>query len=182
MDSTSPSLLERLRRQPSGDDWSRFVRLYTPLLFGWARRIGVSENDAADLVQNVFATLLEQLPTFQYDPHGSFRAWLHAVLRNRWRVWVRKRQPTPGGDLDALPDTREPSLPDEADDRMLLVRRALALLETDFQPVTWEAFRRTLLLGQPIPVVAAELGLSPNAVYIARSRVLKRLRQEVAGL
>jgi RNA polymerase sigma-70 factor, ECF subfamily len=182
MESTSASLLERLRRQPSADDWSRLVRLYAPLLFGWARRTGVSESDATDLVQDVFTTLIEQLPTFRYDPQGSFRAWLHTVLVNRWRAWQRKRQPIPAGNFDTLPDTREPNLPDEADDRVLLVRRALALLEAEFQPATWEAFRRTLLLGQPIPVVATELKMSPNAIYLARSRVLQRLRQEVAEL
>jgi len=182
MESTATSLLERLRHQPHADDWSRFVRLYAPLLLDWARGTGASESDAADLVQDVFATLVEQLPTFQYDPQRSFRAWLRTILLNRWRAMQRKRQPIPAGDFDGLPGPAEPTFPDEADDRVQLLRQALGLLRSEFQPATWEAFRRTLLLGQPVAQVAAELKMSANAVYIARSRVLQRLRREMAGL
>src|SRR5262245_24469512 len=84
MDTTSPSLLERLRDAPDAAAWSRFVRLYTPMLLRWAYRLGLSGGDAADLVQEVFLVLLRKLPDFRYDPGQSFRAWLRTVARNRW--------------------------------------------------------------------------------------------------
>src|SRR5215471_17178576 len=92
MASTPVSLLERLRRPDDVAAWSRFVRLYAPLLFDWARGTGLQEADAADLVQDVFGVLVEQMPHFQYRPGGSFRAWLRTVLLNRWRELQRKRR------------------------------------------------------------------------------------------
>src|SRR5687768_5078078 len=80
MNETSASLLERLRRPADAEAWSRFVELYTPVLFAWARGVGLQDADAADLVQDVLAGLLRSLPTFQYDPGKSFRAWLRTVL------------------------------------------------------------------------------------------------------
>jgi len=85
MHSTSPSLLERVRQRSDGEAWGRFVALYTPLLFFWARKCGLQEEDAADLTQEVFAALVEKLPAFTYDPHRSFRSWLRTVTLNLWR-------------------------------------------------------------------------------------------------
>src|SRR5262249_61831187 len=94
MPSPPLSLLERLRRPgESGRDadaWSRFVDLYAPLLFYWARRLGLAEPDAADLVQDVFLVLVRQLPTFRHDGRHSFRAWLHTILLNHWRDRLRR--------------------------------------------------------------------------------------------
>ena len=184
MNSTPLSLLERLRRPDDRDAWERFVQLYTPLLYGWARRTGLNHDDAADLLQEVFTILVEQMPTFRYEPGGSFRGWLRAVLTNRWRELRRRKQPVSAapGALEELPQPEGPDLPGEAEERARLLARALALLEPEFEPATWQAFRQTVLLGRPGAAVARELGLSPNAVYIAGSRVRKRLRQFLAGL
>ncbi|MDB5313419.1 MAG: sigma-70 family polymerase sigma factor [Gemmataceae bacterium] len=181
MQTTSASLLDRLRGPAPGPDWERFVRLYTPLLLGWARGLKLPDPDAADLVQDVFVVLLEQLPEFRYDPNKSFRTWLRTVLYNRWRNLRARRSPAPLDDLDPpAPDSTD--LLGEQEYRRHLVGRALALLRTDFQELTWRAFWESAVLGRPPADVAAELGVSTGAVYNAKSRVVSRLRQELAGL
>ena len=94
MNSTHSSLLERLRRPDDVEAWDRFVRLYTPLLFHWARGAGLRDPDAADLVQDVLVVLVRKLPEFHYDPRKSFRAWLRTVTLNKWRERLR-RAPRP---------------------------------------------------------------------------------------
>src|SRR5882724_11404243 len=90
MDATPLSLLQRLQRSATADDWARFVRLCTPLLFTWARRTGLQEADAADLVQDVFTLLLVKLPTFRHQVAGSFRGWLRTVTLNKCRERGRR--------------------------------------------------------------------------------------------
>ncbi|MFT5301053.1 MAG: RNA polymerase sigma-70 factor (ECF subfamily) [Mariniblastus sp.] len=91
MDSTSESLLLRLKSSDDHQAWSRFVRLYTPLLFYWARKMGLQSQDASDLVQDVFTLVFQKLPEFQYDKTKSFRAWLRTVTINKLREWCRKK-------------------------------------------------------------------------------------------
>src|ERR1700733_14539203 len=88
MHTTPVTLLERLRHAPDEAAWQRLVKLYTPLLFFWARRAGESEHDAADLVQDVLTTLVEQLT--RRDKNVRFRAWLHTVTLNKLRDRKRK--------------------------------------------------------------------------------------------
>src|SRR6516162_6743818 len=83
--TTSASLLERLKQPAAQESWTRFVDLYTPLLFYWGRRLGLQETDAADLVQDVFALLVKKLPRFNYQRDLSFRGWLRTVMYNEWR-------------------------------------------------------------------------------------------------
>jgi RNA polymerase sigma-70 factor (ECF subfamily) len=184
MNATPVSLLERLKRPEDRDAWERFVQLYTPLLYGWARRTGLKENDAADLLQDVFTILVEQMPTFRYQPGGSFRAWLYTVLTNRWRELRRRKQlvNAASGSLETVPQPESPDLPGEAEERAELLARALTLLEPEFEPTTWQAFQQMVLQGRAGELVARDLGLSLNAVYIACSRVRKRLRGFLAGL
>src|SRR5262245_32982810 len=104
MHTTSISLLERLRQPQEEQAWRRFVDLYTPLLYFWARRTGLQEADAADLVQQVLAILVRKLPEFSYDREKSFRNWLRTVTLNEWRAWQRRlaQQPAAAA-LDDLP-------------------------------------------------------------------------------
>src|SRR5436309_3074845 len=103
MHTTPVSLLERLDRPAErAEAWSRFVELYTPLLFAWASRLGVPEQDAADLIQNVFVSLVRHLPHFRYDRDGSFRGWLRTVLLHQWRDQLRKLPPPAAADPAAL--------------------------------------------------------------------------------
>ena len=83
--TTSYSLLQQLHQATEAEAWSRFVDLYTPLFFDWARRLGLQDDDASDLVQDVFVILVEKLPGFRPDPEHKFRSWVRTILLNRWR-------------------------------------------------------------------------------------------------
>ena len=186
MHTTSITLLERLRTTSNNDAWGRFVELYTPLLFHWARSCNLQAEDAADLVQDVFTTLLQELPAFAYDSNKSFRAWLRTVTLNRWRDRLRAAatRPMPGGgsqvDGVAVPD--HVAALEEQEYRAYLVSRALKLMQADFEPKTWQAVWQHAVEGRPAGEVAAKLGLTTAAVYCAKFRVLSRLRQELHGL
>jgi RNA polymerase sigma-70 factor, ECF subfamily len=183
---TPPSLLERVRRPTDQEAWNRFVQLYTPLLLHWARRLGLQDPDAADLVQDVFAILVRRLPEFRYQPRQRFRGWLWTITVNKWRERRRVRTATPQADdpgrLDelAVADGAEGMAEDEY--RRYLTRRALEVMKAEFQPATWQAFWETVVDERPTAEVARELGLSENAVYLAKGRVLRRLRRELDGL
>jgi RNA polymerase sigma-70 factor (ECF subfamily) len=182
MYTTSSSLLQRLGAVPNRDDWERFVRLYAPLLYRCARRLAIQDQDAADLVQEVLIVLVRKLPEFRYDPRRSFRCWMHTVLKNKWRD---RRPPdrflplTGGADPEAPPDAD--SL-EEREYRQYVIDRALRLMQADFEPATWQACWETAVKGRPPAEVAPELGITVNAVYLAKARVLSRLRQELDGL
>ncbi len=185
MDPTPVSLLEQFHDPDPGAAWDRFAALYTPLLRLWAGRLGATGADAEDLVQDVFAVLVRALPDFRYDRDGRFRGWLWTVTRNKARERTRRRagEPTTGPLDGREPATDDPAVEfDEREYRDRLTRRAMDLMRTDFDPPTWRAFWETAVEGRPAPAVAAELGLTPNAVYLARGRVLRRLRAELDGL
>ena len=182
---TSTSLLERLRGPAEQEAWARFVDLYTPLLFYWARRLGCPRDDAADLVQDVLTRLVRKLPEFRYDRHKTFRGWLRTVTRNVWRNRRRRAELPREAGPAALDDLAGPDPADELRDAeywQWLVGRALELMRSEFRPTTWRACWEHVVGGRPAAEVAAELGVSVGAVYMAKSRVLSRLRQELAGL
>ena len=186
MDRTSASLLEKVRNRADQDAWKRFVHLYTPLLYSWAHRIHLQDQDAADLVQDVFTVLVQKLPEFHYAPHKSFRAWLKTVLLNKWREHQRHRAALPVEvNAEPVPDRPESEETDgisETEYRQQLVSRALQLIGEELQPATWKAFREYFIAGRPAPEVADELKMTTNAVYIAKCRVLRCLRRELEGL
>lgn len=184
MHTTPASLLEQLRDFGQERAWNRFVELYSPMLFTWAQRTGLAQEDTADLVQDVFAVLVRMLPDFVYDPGKSFRAWLKTILLNRYRECCRRKQAVShdAAFMAMLPAADENDQFWEVEYREQLAGRALELIQTEFQPATWRAFWELVVAGRKGAEVAAELGLSVNAVYVARSRVLRRLRQELAGL
>jgi len=141
-DSTPLSLLERLQQPAAQDAWTRFVRLYTPLLYHFARSAGLQEADAADLVQDVFVLLLDKLPQFRHDGTNSFRSWLRVVTLNKWRERARRAAlPMAGRDdvLASLADADPLETYWETDYRRHLVAQALHLMQTEFQPTTWQA-------------------------------------------
>ncbi len=183
-EKTPKSLLRKLQIGVDSSAWERFVELYTPLLYSWAGRAGLSAADADDLVQEVFALLLEKLPAFQYDPRRSFRGWLKQVLLNKFRTRCRKRNAIVSGGADELP---EPEINEsdrfwEEEYRQYLVQRSLELIQEQFQPSTWKAFWGIVVEEKAVAQVSAELGMSANAAYGAKFRVLTYLRQELEGL
>jgi len=192
MVETSASLLERLRHQPDAASWERLVGLYTPLLRGWLRRNDVPQVDVDDLVQEVLQVLVRELPKFHYDPtRGCFRGWLRTIVVNRlWMFWrERQSRPLATGDSDLARGLNELEDPHSDLSRQWdrehdahVARRLLEVIEKDFEAATWQAFRRLVLDGAAAQTVAAEVGISLNAVYLARHRVLRRLREEMRGL
>jgi RNA polymerase sigma-70 factor (ECF subfamily) len=177
--------LQRLRTTTDAEAWRRFVDLYTPLICSWARPLGLKEQDAADLVQDVFTLLVKKMPAFEYDRHRSFRGWLRTVLVNKWRERQRDRAPAGGIPAEVLDEIAGPDNVagwcDEEFQRYLSMR-ALQLMQADFQPATWRACWEHVVCGRDAAEVARELGLTTNAVYLASSRVLRRLREELDGM
>lgn len=186
METTSISLLERLRQPLDQEAWERFVKLYTPIMNHWARRLGCQGQDADDLVQDVFAHLVRKLPEFHYDRRKSFRGWLWTVTLNKRRQQKRQRAAADeASGADALAHLEDPAGPDaveNAEYREYLVGRALQLMQSEFRPTTWKACWQLIVVGRPAAAVAAELGIGIDAVYAAKSRVLRRLRAELDGL
>ena len=188
--STSHTLLGRVRRRDA-DAWQRFAAIYTPLVYAWARRGGLQESDAADVVQEVFRHVADRLDQFGGDRENpGFRGWLRAIARNEVRLVYRKRnaRPEATGGSDALqqmaeiPDwDRDDSEESLASDRHYLLHRTLEVIRGDFEEPTWQAFWKVVVDGMAAVHVADELDMTPGAVRQAKFRVLCRLREEMDG-
>jgi RNA polymerase sigma factor (sigma-70 family) len=185
---TRASLLVRLRDPRDGAAWTEFVDLYAPLVYGYARRRGLQDADAADLCQDVLGAVAGAVGRLEYDPQrGSFRGWLFTVVRRRLsnRRRAQRGRPHGGGDADTRRLLEECPAPAgaeadwEAEWQRRLFAWACGQVRRDVAEVTWQAFWRTYIDGQPSKQVAADLGQSVAAVYLARSRVLARLRELV---
>jgi RNA polymerase sigma-70 factor (ECF subfamily) len=192
MATTSTSLLQRLRERPDARDWRRLDDLYRPFLLGFLRRQGLSDADADDLTQEILAVVVRELPAFEHNQRtGAFRAWLRAVAVHRMHDFFRSRKnrPLAAGGSDVAERLRQledsaSALSGEWDrehDRHV-VGRLLDAVAGEFQPSTWEAFRSVMLQGLTPAETAQRLGVSVNAVLLAKSRVLARLREEAKGL
>ena len=183
MDQPPDGLLDRLRRDGSRQDWERFVDLYGPLLEFWARRLH-PPDDAADLTQDVLLRVLQRLRSFTGEGDRSFLAWLRAVTLNRWRDLRRRAAARPGtacsAALAAVAGADDLAVVIAAEDRAFLVRRAMQIMRTDFEPATWRACWERVVAGRPAAEVAAELGVSVAVVHSATYRVIRRLRSELA--
>jgi RNA polymerase sigma-70 factor (ECF subfamily) len=175
---TRASLLVRLRDPADADAWNRFVDLYAPLIYGFFRSHGAQDADAADLSQDVLARVSQGIRRFDYDPeHGTFRGWLFTVVRNRWRSMAGRPQlPREDAELDEQPAAGE-SQAWENDYRRRLFDWAADQVRPTFAATTWQAFWRTGIEGQSAVEAAGALGLSVAAVYMAKSRVLARLKE-----
>jgi RNA polymerase sigma-70 factor (ECF subfamily) len=186
---TSHSLLERARDSGDAASWRKLTDLYSPLIRHWARPYVSQPADTDDVVQDVLTVLVRELPKFEHTGRpGAFRAWLKAMTVNRLRDHWRRRQVGSGSDavLEQLHQLQDPTSDlsrawDDEHDRHV-AETLLESIRLEFQPATWRAFEATLRDGRPTAEVAAELDISINAVLIAKSRVLKRLRQKGVGL
>jgi RNA polymerase sigma-70 factor (ECF subfamily) len=183
--ATSLSLLEELRDPAAAAAWERAVPLYTSLLHTWLGTAGLQAADRDDLTQRVLEILHRRLRAFEHSGRvGAFRAWLRGIVVNLLREFWRRR-PTPGSAsvLDQLVDPRSnlSRLWDRQHDQHVL-HLLLASVRQEFTAHTWTAFSRLALDGAPARDVAVELDTTVNAVLLAKSRVLARLRQEAGGL
>ncbi len=190
---TSLSILQGAR---VGDAicWRRLDALYGPLIYQWCRSAHWSEHDAADLVQEVFEAVHRKLPEFTHNRAGAtFRGWLRTIvankMRDRWRQLKRQTRASGGSEmlhrLKEIPDVEPPPTihVDSDTNRMeinWLYHRALEMVREEFDSRTWRAFWQVVVEDRAPADVAADLGTSRNSVYIAKSRVLSRLRAEFA--
>jgi RNA polymerase sigma-70 factor (ECF subfamily) len=186
---TSCSLLERVKANVP-EAWRQLTILYGPLVYHWCRRNGLKSDDAADVVQDVFRTLVVHIQAFRRDREGhTFRGWLWTVTRSRINDHFQraKGQPTAVGGSGAaeflaelsekptIPEN-EPEAPEGAS---AMLHRALEMIRGDFEEPTWQAFRLTALGSYTSAEAGRELNLSSNAVRKAKARVLQRLREEL---
>jgi RNA polymerase sigma-70 factor, ECF subfamily len=186
---TSLSLLERVRARDQAA-WERLVTLYGPMVYGWCTRAGLQAADAADVGQEVFTAVARGIDRFRHDrPGDTFRGWLFTIARNTIRSWYLQSGGAGVGGSDAqrwlaqLPAEEPASSADEQENEaQALCRGAIELVRGEFEPVTWQAFWRAFVDGHRPADIACDLGISANAVYLAKSRVLRRLREEFAAL
>jgi RNA polymerase sigma factor (sigma-70 family) len=185
--ATRPSLIARIRDLRDEEAWRQFVALYTPLVYRFARSRGLQDADAADLAQDVLRAVANAAAHMEYDPQrGSFRGWLYGVARHKladFRAKLRRglsagtdpaaqvvllEQPAPG---------EESSWDQEYEQR--LFEWAAEQVRGGFKDQTWQAFWQTAVLGREARETAVDLGMTLGAVYIAKSRVLARLRKQI---
>jgi RNA polymerase sigma-70 factor (ECF subfamily) len=186
---TRASLLVRLRDRADHGAWQEFVDVYGPLIYGFARKRGLQDADAADLMQDVLRSVSSAIGRLDYDPRqGRFRGWLFTITRNRISTLQssRKQQVRGAGDTDA--QAALAAQPDghaglEADWELEYQRRLTAVVlehvRPEFSDKVWDAFWKTAVDGEPGDLVARQVGMSTGAVYVAKSRVLARVRTEV---
>ena len=185
MPDTRISLILRLPRSADEAAWREFVELYEPLILRFARRRGLQDADAQDLVQRVFTSVAGAVDRWQPDAaRGRFRAWLFRIARNHLinQATLRRRERPVGGStqirrLQSEIDERGFVSGDvEIEYRRAVFESAAARVKRLVQPATWSAFWETMVVGRACEVVAEELQMSVGAIYVARSRVVARMR------
>ncbi len=190
-DATRPSLLVRIKDHRDRQAWGQFVEIYAPLVYETARRRGLQDSDAADLTQEVLQSVSGAVGRLDYDPRkGTFRGWLFTVTRNALNTYfeTRKRVPQASGDsavqawLEEQPAQNEESVVWDRDYQRRLLAYAAEQVRVSFEEATWQAFWQTAVEGKSGKDVASSLGMTVGAVYIARSRVLGRIKEQVRQL
>jgi RNA polymerase sigma-70 factor (ECF subfamily) len=192
--ATRQSLLLRLRDHQDNEAWAQFVDVYAPLIYDYARQRGLQDADAADLTQACLSRFAVSVRNLEYDPQrGSFRGWLFTLVRNMLRDFLDRPQSFQQGSGDSrvqqlLENQAAPERGEEAEWDREWRRNLFAWAAEQVQPrvqeATWLAFWKTAVENRSGHEVAAELGLTVAAVYLAKSRVMARLRaviHEVQG-
>ena len=189
---TRPSLVVRLRNARDEAAWAEFLAIYEPLILRLLNKHGLQESDARDVCQQVLAAVARDIE--QWKPDGaaaSFRRWLFQIARNRVVKFLSRQRPgtIAAGGTDALeslaaqPDPREALSDDfENEYRQQLLLCAAGQIRVEFRETTWQAFWQTCIDGRPVATVADELGMTTGSVYVARSRIMARLRTRVGEL
>jgi RNA polymerase sigma-70 factor, ECF subfamily len=189
--ATPVSLLRRLQAaKPDESDWQRLHDIYRPLIQQWLARVPGLGDDSADLTQDILLVVVREIPRFERQREGSFRAWLRQVAVNRLRTHRKQRRRRPPAGTDAMAAFIEQLADSNGDlarqwdlehDRHVF-QKLVALARPDFGSAAWSAFQKFALEGLPAAQVAADAGMSVNAVISAKSRILKRLREEAGDL
>jgi RNA polymerase sigma-70 factor (ECF subfamily) len=187
---TSTTLLGRLRENPPDQlAWAEFVTRYGKKIYGWCRRWKLQDADAADVTQAVLLKLAQEMPTFIYDPSGSFRSWLKTLTHHAWQDFVNRRQPliVGGGNtveeqLQALKARDDLAARLETALDLEVLDQALDRVRLRVHPRTWQAFHLTALKGLTGLEAATRLGVPLTTVYKAKSNVQKLLQEEIRQL
>jgi RNA polymerase sigma factor (sigma-70 family) len=190
--STQASLLVRICNAADAAAWAQFVEIYAPLIYGHARKSGFQDADAADLTQEVLRTVARTVGRLDYDPErGSFRGWLFTIVRNLERNYLiqRKRQLKARGatgmqallEAQAAPEAEDARCWEE-EHKQRLFTWAAEKVRAQVKPSSWDAFWQTAVEGKDHAEVARALQISVGAVYVAKSRVLARIRAVIQGL
>ena len=186
---TRPSLLIRIRDARDQEAWAQFVEIYAPLIYGFARKHGVQDADAADLAQEVLRAVLRGAGRLEYDrKRGSFRGWLFTVVRNKLRTFLSRRK-NPGrgtGDTGAHELLKQQPAPEEDAEALWsqeyerrLFTWAAHQVRGQVQESTWQAFWQTAVDGKSGKEVAKSLGMTVAAVYLCKSRVMAKLKEQI---
>ena len=193
---TSAWLIARLRDPQDNPAWNVFWQRYQPRIRGWAISCGLSNDEVEEITSQVLAKLVEKMPEFDYDARQSFRGWLRMVVQNVVRDFWRRESRRPGDAgaggsdarerLNAIADPESESLVEELNHRLEELRhleeQAIARVQARVEARTWQAFWQTAMEERKGADVAHELGLSVAAVHVARGRVARMLRDELADL
>jgi RNA polymerase sigma factor (sigma-70 family) len=189
---TRPSLLLRLRDHEDHQAWAQFVEVYAPLIYGYLRKHGLQDADAADLTQTCMRQVATHIGSLEHDPRrGKFRGWLFTIVRNRWRNFCAQPQRLQQGSGDSqvrrFLETQPGPEADEASEWDREYQRGLFAwaaeqIRPQVQETTWQAFWQTAVEGKPSKEVAQSLGLSVAAVYLAKGRVVARLQSLIQEL
>jgi RNA polymerase sigma factor (sigma-70 family) len=188
---TRASLLIQLRENTNTAAWQEFVKLYGPIIYGFARKRGLQDADAADLMQDVMRSVSSAISRLEYDQkQGTFRGWLFTITRNKIFNFLsaRRIRPQASGDtstnqmLNAHPEENDGAETWELEYQRRLAAMAMEQIRGEFEEKTWRAFEMTAAQGISASDVSKELGLSTGAIYVAKSRVLARLKKAVDAL
>jgi RNA polymerase sigma-70 factor (ECF subfamily) len=183
--------LVQLRDGTNHAAWQEFVALYGPVVYGYLRKRGMQDADAADLMQEVLRSISGAIGRLDYDRNqGTFRGWLFTITRNKLLNFLSARRLRPRGSGDSTTNQMLQSQPEQSDAEELweleyqrqLAARAMEHIKGEFQANTWRAFWLTAVEGAAAAEAGRAVGLSPGAVYVAKSRVLARLKEEVESL
>jgi RNA polymerase sigma factor (sigma-70 family) len=185
---TRASLLVQIRDGTDRAAWQEFMKIYGPVVYGFARKRGLQDADAADLMQEVMRAVSASIGRLEYDPkQGTFRGWLFTITRNKVFTFLasRRNHPQSSGDsatirlLDEQPDPNDSSEEWELEYQRRLASLAMARVKNEFHETSWQSFLLTAVEGLAPAEVARQIGISPGAVYVAKSRVLARIKAEV---
>jgi RNA polymerase sigma factor (sigma-70 family) len=188
---TRASLLVQLRDGTNHGAWQEFMRLYGPVVYGFARKRGLQDADAADLMQDVMRSVSTAIGRLEYDrSQGTFRGWLFTITRNRVFNFLtaRRNRPQGSGDtsmnqlLDAQPASSDGADVWEVEYQRRLAALAMERVKKEFQQNTWQAFWLTAVEGVSAADASSRIGMSTGAIYVAKSRVLARLKEEVESM
>lgn len=183
---TQPSLLVRIRNPRDAAAWSQFLEIYAPLVYGFLRKQGLQDADAADVAQEVLRTVSQTIGQWKYDPRrGTFRSWLLTVVHSRLADFRRRRQRQRAA-VNAAAEALSPQPIDghssaewDRDYERQLFHAAASQVRGDFSETSWQSFWQSAVEARPAQEIAAALQISPAAVYLAKARVMARIRQQL---